>query len=119
MNSGIISIGFPETDDDDLRRLANWLRDEDELRGRVSLVNRPPAPGQMGATLDVLQVAVASGGVASVAVTSLFGWLSHRGTARKVTLRLRADNGREIAVTCGSPDDLGAVLDQVRDFWNG
>lgn len=118
MNSGIISIGLPETDDDDLRRLASWLRDEDDLRGRVNLVNRPAQPGDMGSVLDVLQVSVASGGAAAVAIESLFAWLKHRRTTRQVTVNLRTDNGREIVVTCGSPDDLSAVLGQVRDFWN-
>lgn len=111
MDSGTISVGLPETDD--LRLLARWLRDEDELRGRVTLVDKPAEPGHMGGVADVLQVAVGSGGAVTAFVTSLFGWLHHRRAIHRVTLRIRLANGTETELTCGSTDDAKTLLDKL------
>lgn len=112
VNSGIISVGLREPDD--LRLLANWLRDEDELRGRVTLVDRPAEPGHMGAVADILEVAVGSGGAATALVTSLFSWLHHRRTDERVTMWIKLDSGAEIEFTCGSGDDANTLLDKVQ-----
>jgi membrane-associated two-gene conflict system component 1 (EACC1) len=113
VNSGIISVGLPETDSDDLLLLARWLRDEDEFRGRVTVINQPAEPGHMGAVVDVLQVAVGSEGAATALVLSLFGWLHHRRTAQKVTMRIKLENGTEAEFTCASTEGASALLDKV------
>lgn len=46
--------------------LRDWPAAEEALRGRVELLGRSPQPGQMGAALDVLAVALGSGGAGSV-----------------------------------------------------
>jgi hypothetical protein len=111
VDSGIISVGLPETDD--LRLLANWLRDEEELRGRVSLVDQPAQPGHMGGMADVVQVAVGSGGAVTALVLSLFNWLRHREANERVTMRIALENGAEAEFTCSSADDANALLDKL------
>ena len=106
VTSGTISVNLAS--DDDLRQLANWLRDEDELRGRVRLVERPIEPGHMGGVLDTVQI-VATSGTATALVTSLFGWLRHRRTAERVTLRVG-----ETELQCGSADDAARLLAQLQ-----
>lgn len=93
--------------------LANWLRAEDELRGRVSLAGGPVAPGHMGVVDDVVQVAVGSGGAVTVLVTSLFAWLHHRRSAQRVTMRITLDNGATVEFTCGSSDNAAVLLDRL------
>lgn len=112
MASGTVSVDL-DCSDDELRSLAKWLRDEDELRGRVSLVPRPIESGEMGATLDTVQVAITSGTVGTL-LTSLFAWLTHRRLTKKVFLKFRTEQGREITLTCGSADDVSQVLEDVR-----
>ncbi|MGH3549671.1 MAG: effector-associated constant component EACC1 [Pseudonocardiaceae bacterium] len=112
MASGTVSIDL-DCSDDELRSLAKWLRDEDELRGRVSLVPRPIEPGELGAALDTVQVAITSGTVGTL-VTSLFAWLTHRRLTKKIFLKFHTDQGHEITLTCGSADDVSHVLDHVR-----
>jgi hypothetical protein len=58
-----------------LESLADWLRGEPELAGRVSVVGCEPGEGHLGALGDALIVAVGSGGALSVLSASLKGWL--------------------------------------------
>ncbi|MFE5587090.1 hypothetical protein [Kitasatospora sp. NPDC056531] len=60
---------------DDLRSLRQWLLEEDQLRGRVRLVEAPPAPGTLGAVLDTLTVALGPGGVATAVASVLISWI--------------------------------------------
>ena len=112
MSTGSVAIGG---DEEDLRSLAKWLRDEDGLRGRVSLADRPIAAGQMGGVLDSVVVALTSANV-GVLVKSLFGWLGHRRDASSVTLKARNANGAEIELKCGSAADATVVIDELRSF---
>lgn len=112
MNSGTISVNLAGTDDE-LRLLANWLRDEDDLRGRVDLVELPIEPGHMGAALAAIEVLVTSS-TASTLVRSLFDWLRHRRTTEKVTLRVG-----DVEITCGSADDAATLLAKVREALDG
>src|SRR4051812_21975007 len=64
-----LEISAPE-----LNQLYVWLRDEDELRGRLSLAGPPPRAGELGSAVDVLLVSLAPGGVAGALVAGLFSW---------------------------------------------
>lgn len=69
--------------------LADWLRHEVGLRGRIRPVSAPPKPGEMGSVLDVLTVAVGCGGTLTVLANSLTVWLRqpHRSTVRLSVVR--------------------------------
>ncbi|MFD5831917.1 hypothetical protein ACFWGZ_41205, partial [Lentzea sp. NPDC060358] len=62
-----------EDDQVHLRSLRDWLTREDLFRGRLSLRGEAPRPGQMGAAVEVLMVAVGSGGAATVLARSVTG----------------------------------------------
>jgi hypothetical protein len=104
--------------DEELRSLASWLRDEDDLRGRVRLSTAPIQEGHMGGALDAIVVILTSSTVGTV-VTSVKDWLVARRTADKVTLKLSSGTGRELELTCGSSGDAQAVLDSARKFLEG
>lgn len=112
MSTGSVAISGGQ---DDLRSLAKWLRDEDGLRGRVSLADRPLAAGQMGGVLDTVVVVLTSAN-AGLFVKSLFGWLGHRRDAAGVALKARNARGAEIELKCGSAADATAVIDDLRAF---
>jgi hypothetical protein len=63
---------------DEVGVLRSWLVGEDELRGRVELVERPPHPGALGPVLDSLLVALAPGGAASVLMAGFIAWVRSR-----------------------------------------
>jgi hypothetical protein len=114
MNSGSVAIR-PGGSDDQLRLLARWLRDEDALRGRVSLAEKPISDGQMGGALDAVLVLLTSA-TASTFVSSLFDWLKHRKDAGRVSLKVRNEVGRELELVCDSADDVERVVESVRTF---
>jgi Effector Associated Constant Component 1 len=112
--SGTVSVSV-DGSDEELRQLAGLLREEDLLRGRVTMVQQPIAAGQMGCVVDVLRVALA-GGTASTLVKSLFGWLCHRRTAKSVTLKVSNGKGRRIDLKCGSAGDADVVIRSLEAF---
>ncbi|WP_275461663.1 effector-associated constant component EACC1 [Streptomyces noursei] len=97
---------------DQLPSLMDWLRHEDGLRGRVRAVRSPPAPGEMGGALDVLAVAVGSGGVGAVLANCLAAWIAQRRSDLRITLSTR--DGRTLEVDAKGVDPQALVRDIER-----
>lgn len=76
--------------------LAAWLADNETLRGQVRPQARAPEPGQLGAVVDVLTVALGSGGVVAALVQSLCTWLRHR--RPEVTITVQGADGRTLRI---------------------
>ncbi|HKN51580.1 MAG TPA: hypothetical protein VJX66_03705 [Amycolatopsis sp.] len=101
MTAGIVAITVPHADGE-LTELADWLRTEDELRGRVQL-------------LDAVVVGVTSGS-APVFCRLLVSWLRRRRKA-EVSLRIkRSGAAEELELDCGAASDADQILDEVRGF---
>ncbi|GAB3849188.1 effector-associated constant component EACC1 [Dactylosporangium cerinum] len=81
---------------DDARSLRYWLADEDELQGNVRLVESPPGPGEMGALVDALQVAVAPGGAAAVLAAAVLSWVRLRTSTLRI--KMRSTDSREVEI---------------------
>lgn len=73
-----------------LEGLSDWLRREEELRGRVRLVTPAPGPEQMGSVSDALTVASGAGGAGAVLARSLAEWLKQRTSLRVAHAARRA-----------------------------
>jgi hypothetical protein len=116
MTQGIVQVKIVELTDE-LRSLAQWLRSEDELRGRVRLANRPVQVGDMGAALDAVVIAVSGGGAATIFVQSLFAWLSQRQKNMSVRLRLVRPDGQDAELDLTGIRDPEAVIDKVLKFF--
>jgi hypothetical protein len=116
MSAGTVTIRLDSSDasDDGLRRLAGWLRDEDDLRGCVRVTTEPVRPGQMGGLTDAVVVAMTSGTAAAIA-NSLFEWLMHRCEVRKVAVTVESADGKRIDLTCGNTDDAEELLRVCHD----
>lgn len=76
-----------------LRSLAEWLNREEPLRGRVSAVRPAPEAGKMGAAIELLSVALGSGGTGAVLVRSVSTWLGQRRS--EVSVLLKDGKGNE------------------------
>lgn len=110
MAAGTAEIRIEPADqsDEELRQLARWLRDEDELRGKVDLSDGPITPGHMG-TAEMVTVLVTSN-TATALVTSLFTWLGRRRESAKVTVTVESASGDRIDLSCASPADADNLL---------
>jgi Effector Associated Constant Component 1 len=84
-----------------LPSLADWLNSEDVLRGRIRPVRPAPEQGKMGAAIELLSVALGSGGAGAVLVRSISTWLAQRHS--EVSVSLKDDDGREFRFSSKSP----------------
>jgi hypothetical protein len=111
-----VSIRFGDVagPDEEIRRLARWLRDEDELRGRVRIGNKPIQDGEMGGVVDMVLV-TATTTTAPVLVQSLFEWLARRREVDKVVLSVESESGRKVDLECGSRADAEKLLEALKD----
>lgn len=91
--------------------LRDWLAAEDPLRGRVIPLAMAPQQGQMGGAVEVLTVALGSGGAATVLARSLCTWLTHR--RADVTITITATDGQRIRVDVKRAGDPESVIREV------
>lgn len=82
---------------DDLRNLSSWLSGQEELQGRINVVDPPAPPGAMGGLADSLVASLAPGSVAGAFATALVAWIRYR-TGNLRTVVRRAD-GSQVELT--------------------
>lgn len=66
--------------------LGEWLRGERALAGAVRAVHRQPAETELGGALELLAVALGSGGAGATLAKSLIAWLQTRRPGVKITV---------------------------------
>lgn len=77
--------------------LFDWLTSEPDLRSRVALEKRPPAPGELGSVIDALTIAAGSGGALTVLAGALGAWLSRvRNRGVRIEVRERSNGDRSV-----------------------
>lgn len=99
---------------DELRDLRAWLVAEEDLRGRVQLVERAPESGRLGPLVEALRVFADPGGVvlASVLVT----WVKQHRSSIKATVT--GPGGKRVSIEAErvrlmNADDLGELTERV------
>lgn len=105
MDVSVVIVG--DRAGEELRSLRAWLVEENELRGRVRLRQRPPEPDELGAVDDVLTVAFGPGGAATVLASVLITWIRHR--TGNVTVKLTRPDGTSVDVTAKHVRGLAAA----------
>ena len=109
---------FPDNPSADGRRsLARWLRSDHELRGQIRsiAVAGTIEPGHLSGGMELLAVALGSGGVVAVLVQAIAGWLTSR--SFDATVRLTAENGTSIELDLRRMRDreqLDAAIEAAR-----
>lgn len=88
----------------DLESLADWLRGEPELAGRVKLTGQAPPAGTMGAPWEEIAIAALSSGTVTALITSLKAWLP---LPRKSHVRIKLNKA-------GRVTEIDADLDPKR-----
>lgn len=98
---------------DDLYALAEWLNDEDDLRGQSYIVRSPAEETNLGSVPDLLTVALGSGGAGTILASSLITWLQTRKTSVKVRIEAA---GRSIMLDVETVNDVMPLLHEILEI---
>jgi hypothetical protein len=89
-----VTVGVEGGGGDGARSLRAWLVGEEQLRGRVRLLEATPDPGRLGPGVDGLVVALAPGGAASVLAAVAVAWV--RAQRADVTVTVERPDGSTV-----------------------
>lgn len=98
-------VSLVKGEPDGLYALFTWLQRDEDLRGRIRTMSRRPVPDEMGSVVEILSVALGSGGAGAVLAGSLTTWLQTRRARISVEL-LVSESGetiRKVEVDADSP----------------
>jgi hypothetical protein len=84
-----------------LSALRQWLSDEPEFRGQIATGGAQLSDSDMGAVVDVLVVAVGSGGALTMLVNSISTWLQQRRS--EVEVELTTSTGDVVRIKASGP----------------
>ena len=99
-----------DSDGEEFRSLAEWLREERELRGRVAVEPQPIGPNDMGSITDLISVALGTGGAGTMLASSLKTWL----LSRRTTARIKVQSAdRTVSFDMSSVEDLRPLIEQL------
>ncbi|WP_433303182.1 effector-associated constant component EACC1 [Actinoplanes sp. CA-030573] len=103
--------------DADTAGLYEWLRGEPPLRGHIKLGAGPVAPGEMGASAEVVVqavgAAVGGGALWAALANSVTAWLSQRRS--DVSITVTGADGRQVAIDAKRVADPEALILQAVD----
>jgi hypothetical protein len=96
--------------DGDLAALGEWLQGEDELRGQVHAVHGATGETELGPVVELLTVALGTGGAGTVLASSLKTWLMTRRTAAVITVK---SGKRSVTLDIQTADTVAPLLEQI------
>lgn len=103
------TIRLGDASADELRDLWSWLAAEEDVRGRVTLTERPPDHGALGPVADALVATLAPGGAAVVLVGAVMRWLRYRRGDVTVTIERGNDKVQVSATRVRGLDQAGVA----------
>jgi Effector Associated Constant Component 1 len=110
--TGIVAeVRIVDGGEGELAALYEWLRGEDELRGRIRAVRGPIGETELGPAVELLTVALGAGGAGTVLASSLKTWLLTRRTTAKIVVE---SAGRSVTVDVQSAGDVARLVEQMR-----
>jgi hypothetical protein len=99
---------------DAFESLVDWLRGDVQLSGRIGLVRGATGPGEMGTVVDMLTVAVGTGGGLTLLASALQAWLSQpRHSQIQVTVRGHGGDTVVIEADRVRPEEVETLLRQA------
>ena len=108
-----VSVAGRDAAAEELRSLFTWLAEEEELRGRVRLVETAPEPGTLGGWPEVVVVVLSQGGAVTVLASAVIAWIRHRTSAVTCTVTRPDGTSVELTATRVRRTDLAGVGELV------
>ncbi|MFF8285958.1 hypothetical protein ACF06W_25015 [Streptomyces albus] len=97
-----------------LLSLADWLRYEEDLRGKTRLEHREIVPGRMGGLPEAVVVALSTGGAATVLARATIEWVKQRKS--DVTVKAVKPNGESFEIDLRRVTEPETLAAQLCDF---
>ncbi|MEU6865368.1 hypothetical protein ABZ924_19180 [Streptomyces sp. NPDC046876] len=97
-----------------LHSLSTWLGHEDELRGRIRLVEGRIDAEELGGLPEALVVALSAGGAATVLAQALVEWVRQR--TIDVTVKVVRANGESLEVQLSRVKAADETVAELRCF---
>ena len=98
----------------ELVALLRWLRSERQLSGKVRPEYRPAGPEDLsGGVLDVVSIAVGSGGLAVALAQSLTAWLKSRRPAVEFTITLPDGSRYRLSVADEAATQAAPIIEEL------
>jgi len=94
----------------ELAALGEWLQGEDALRGRIRVVHGAIGETELGPVVELLTVALGTGGAGTVLASSLKTWLLTRKTTAKIIVE---SAGRSVTLELQSVSEVAPLLEQI------
>ncbi|MEV4062196.1 effector-associated constant component EACC1 [Nonomuraea dietziae] len=94
----------------ELVSLTTWLQSQRELQGRVRAVTRTPGSEELGGGVELLTVALGSGGVGVVLARAVTVWLTNRKSDVSITV---TSENRSVTVEAKRVADALPLLEEV------
>ncbi|MEU4743460.1 hypothetical protein AB0G02_23760 [Actinosynnema sp. NPDC023658] len=99
---------------DELADIWSWLRTQRELAGAVRGIRSEPGETDLGGAVDVLVVALGTGGAGAVLAQSLTAWLRTRKPSISITVKTKSGTTTVDARNLDANDVL-PLLDRTLD----
>ncbi|GAA4237164.1 hypothetical protein GCM10022254_48530 [Actinomadura meridiana] len=105
-----LSIG-DASDEAELRSLYRWLTDDPDVRrqAKVTAVDAPTQRGDMGPTLELVNVVLSNSIALSSLVVAVASWIGSRRTSNGTVVWIEYE-GVRVAVDADSPEAIEAVI---------
>ncbi|MFG2351498.1 effector-associated constant component EACC1 [Streptomyces phaeochromogenes] len=110
----VVEDADPERASEHLLALADWLRYEEDLRGKARLEHAEVASEQMGGLPQALVVAVSAGGTVTVLARSVVEWMKQRKS--DVTVKAVKPTGESFEIDLRRVSDPDVVVIQLCEF---
>ncbi|MEV5653722.1 hypothetical protein [Streptomyces sp. NPDC052291] len=102
-----------------LESLDSWLRMDSSFRGRTKL-SGTPSENDLGTAVELLTVAIGSGGVISVLAASLSSWFQQP-KRTDITLKVTRPNGKSVEIHArrATLDEITKLLHETLETGEG
>lgn len=110
-----VTISAEEEGPEGLQKVTRWLRLEPQLRGSLNLIPAIPAEDQLGSVVDMLSVAVGSGGVMTALASALSAYLNRQRPTSKLRISVSGSSGSKVDIDTEGKvaEQLMAVMDRL------
>ncbi|MGH3771960.1 MAG: effector-associated constant component EACC1 [Pseudonocardiaceae bacterium] len=111
-----VSVVGPDTAVGELRSLFTWLNKEEQLRGRVRLVEAPPEPGTLGGWPQAVAVELSRGGAVTILASAVITWIRYR--TSEMTLTITQPDGTSVQLKAkrirnAGPAEVGELVERT------